>query len=268
MRFGYCLGLDFLREDAGEKLLFHAVAEAGFDYVELPLSGLSALSIDALSQLEKSLASIPCRACNLFFPPSLSIVGKNMDIAGIRAYLAKMLPLVASLGVETLVFGNGGARKIPEGATREGIWDNLRTLVEIMDEYAGKHGIIICVEPLNSTETNMLTSYGEAARLTKGLSHIATMIDSYHVAMEGQNFDDVLASPEKLKHLHTAYPQGRLVPSPQDDIAVYTAFVKIVNQLGYNDKISIEGGLRATNSADVYNQVTAALHTLKNLFAG
>jgi len=267
MRFGYCLGLDFLQEDAGQKSLFGMVAEVGFDYVELPLSGLWALPESELPRLEKSLTSIPCRACNLFFPPSLSIVGENMDISGIRAYLARMLPLVASLGVETLVFGNGGARKIPEGTMRESIWDNLRTLVEIMDEYADKHGVTICVEPLNSTETNILTSYGEAAKLTNGLNNVATMIDSYHVAMEAQAFDDVLEAPEKLKHLHTAYPEGRFVPSPQDSMVMYAEFVKVVKQLGYSGKISIEGRLRTTAPTDMYNEVAAALHTLINLFA-
>jgi len=242
------------------------VADTGFDYVELPLSGLSSLSPDELLRLEKALAYIPCRACNLFFPPNLSIVGKDMDIGGIRAYLEKMLPIAISLGSETLVFGNGGARKIPEGAARENIWENLRTLVEIMEEYATKHGIIIAVEPLNSAETNILNSYDEAALLTKGLNNVATMVDSYHVAMEGQNFDDVLETPGKLKHLHTAYPLGRLVPSPEDDMAKYAEFVKIVKQLGYNDKISIEGGLRTKNADEIYKEVEAALGVLRNLF--
>ncbi|MCL2286640.1 MAG: hypothetical protein FWC32_09810, partial [Firmicutes bacterium] len=123
MRFGYCLSLNFLSDSAGGTL-FDIVADVGFDYVELPLSGVSALSTEELLQLEKALARIPCRACNLFFPSSLTIVGENMDVSGVRAYLEKMLPLVANLGVETLVFGNGGARKIPEGATRENIWGN------------------------------------------------------------------------------------------------------------------------------------------------
>jgi sugar phosphate isomerase/epimerase len=246
--------------------LFNAVAEAGFDYVELPLSGLSVLTASELQKLKKSLTKIPCRACNLFFPPGLAIVGENTNTEGIKAYLEKMLPLVADMGVETLVFGNGGARKIPQGATRESIWGNLRALVEILDEYAVKTGIIIAVEPLNSTETNIITSYGEAAQLTSGLSNVATMIDSYHVAMEKQNFNDVLENPQQLKHLHTAYPAGRLVPSPQDGTVVYTEFVSVVKQVGYDNKISIEGALRTKNPSEVYDEVVAALSLLRNLF--
>jgi len=264
MRFGYCLNANFLQGDEASQKLFNAVADAGFDYVELPLFSLSTMSANELSQLKK--AAVPCRACNLFFPPYLSIVGPGMDIAGVRAYLEKMLPLVADLGVETLVFGNGGARKIPEDASHESIWANLRTLVEIMDEYAAKTGVIISVEPLNTMETNILNSYGEAATLTKGLQNVATMVDSYHAAMENQNFDDVFATPEKLKHLHTAYPVGRLVPSPEDDMSKYTEFVKMVKQVGYNDKISVEGGLRTKPLDNMYVEIAAALQVLKNLF--
>lgn len=264
MRFGYCLNANFLQGDELSQKLFNAVADAGFDYVELPLFSLSIMSDKELSLLDK--AAIPCKACNLFFPPSLSIVGSSMDIAGIRAYLEKMLPLIKDLGVETLVFGNGGARRIPEGVTKESIWADLRTLVEIMDEYGVKTGIIISVEPLNTTETNIINSYGEAAMLTKGLQNVATMVDSYHAAMENQNFDDVFVDSEKLKHLHTAYPAGRLIPSLEDDMGKYAEFVKMVKQVGYNNKISVEGGLRSKQPEDIYEEVAAALQVLKNLF--
>jgi len=264
MRYGYCTGLGFLKGDAFGLSLFQAVVSAGFDYVELPLSSISELSADELTQLEKFLTKIPCRACNLFFPPALAIVGPNMDIGGIQKYLLKMLPLVMNLGVETIVFGNGGARRVPEGAMHEDIWANLRTVVEIMDEHATKTGITIVVEPLNKLETNILNSYGEAAKLTDGLQNVATMIDSYHAFMENHNFDDVFAAPEKLQHLHTAYSAKRLVPSGKDDVLTYANFVQMVNKLGYSNKISIEGGLR--NELPMEEEISDALQTLKGLF--
>ena len=65
MRFGYCMGINFLD---GDMLVFEAVIEAGFDYVELPLSAISGLSAEKLSELKKALQAIPCKAANLFFP--------------------------------------------------------------------------------------------------------------------------------------------------------------------------------------------------------
>ncbi|MCL2356459.1 MAG: sugar phosphate isomerase/epimerase [Defluviitaleaceae bacterium] len=259
MKYGYCMDLKFLNEQ--ERALFDAVAEAGFDYVELPFSELSALS--GIAGLKKELEKIPCRACNLFFPPALKIVGAGMDSNGIIAYLERMLPLAAELGIESLVFGNGGARKIPEGATREEVWANLRLIVELMDVYAGQNGIKISVEPLNRTETNIINSYAEAVELTFGLKNVGAMIDSYHVAMENHTYEDVVKYPEVL-HLHTAYPTGRMVPSPNDPAGTYDEFVRAVKQIGYNDKISIEGAIK--NPANVKAEVKAALEVMRGWF--
>ena len=263
MRYGYCMNLDFM--DGGfAKSIFDSVAKAGFDYVELSLSAISALSENGLAQLSEQLQAIPCKACNLFFPPGLAIVGKNMDERGIRAYLARMLPLMANMGVETLVFGNGGARNVPQGAAYEDIWQDLRHLVQIMDEYAGRYGITICVEPL--CDSNIITTYGEGVTLTAGLANVATMVDSFHAATAGQHFDEVLQNPAKLKHLHTAYPDGRLVPAPTDDMTKYADFVRVIKQVGYHDKISIEGAPRTTDPVKIPEEMAAALQTLKNLF--
>lgn len=262
MRFGYCLGLNFLN---GDFEVFNAVSEAGFDYVELPLSALSALQPREFAELEKALSAIPCKACNLFFPREITLVGPGMDVPGITAYLERMLPVAASLGIETLVFGNGGARKIPDGATRDSVWANLRTIAELMEEHAGKAGVTIAVEPLNTTETDIINSYGEAVELTTGLTHVAAMVDSYHVAMEKQNFDDMLKAPEKLAHLHTAFPIGRYVPSPADDMTQYADFVSAVKQAGYNGKLSIEGGLRSSEG-NRRKEIADALAVLQKMF--
>ena len=267
MKFGYCLDIQFLNGDTTSRTIFDAVAEAGFDYVELPFSAISALDSGKIAQLKQALTTIPCKACNLFFPPSLTIVGSKMDLAGIKSYLERMLPLAEELGMENLVFGNGGARKTPPGESREDIRKNLRTIAETMETYAEKSKIIISIEPLNTTETDIINSYAEAVDLTKGLTHVSAMIDSYHVVMENQNYDDVLQTPSEMKHLHTAYSKERLVPSPNDDMNHYADFVKTVKQLGYNNKISIEGKLRATDSEGIAAEVKASLTVLKNLFA-
>ncbi|MCL2405776.1 MAG: sugar phosphate isomerase/epimerase [Defluviitaleaceae bacterium] len=265
MQYGYCLSTKFIQGDALAQATYDAIVDAGYDYVELPLSALSEMPPSEVAKLKQALQAIPCKACNLFFPGSINIVGPQRDMSSVNAYLEKMLPLAASLGVETLVFGNGGARKIPDGQTREAIWDNLREVVEAMDHHARKTGIAISVEPLNHTETNIINSYGEAVDLTKGLTHVATMVDSYHVAKDSQSYDDVYKNPQALLHLHTAYPIGRMVPSPQDDIAIYADFVQMVKKLEYNGKISVEGALKATDPHGIKAEVMACLDVLKEM---
>ena len=266
MQYGFCLDTGFLTGDAESHIIFNAVGEAGFDYAELRLNSLWGITAKETAALKEALGIIPCKACNYFFPASITLVGPQRDMAGIDAYLEKMLPLALDLGVENLIFGNGGARKIPENESRQTIWAHLREIVECMDKHARNAGIIISVEPLNSRESNIINSYGEAVELTAGLTHVSAMIDSYHVAMDGQNYEDVYKNPEALWHLHTAYPAGRMAPSPTDDMSIYADFVQMVKKLGYNGKISVEGSLRATEPLAIKAEVKACLETLRQLF--
>ena len=266
MRYGYCMNVEFLRGDETSKAIFEAVAAAGFDYVELPLNALWGLTPGEMAALKEALKKIPCRACNIFFPGSLAVVGPQADMQQVNAYIEKMLPLAANLGAEVIVFGNGGARKVPEGESREAVWSRLRQVVEVMDAHAKNAGVNIVVEPLNASETNMINTYGEAVALSHGLAYVSTMIDSYHVAKDGQSYDDVYKYPQALGHLHTAYPVGRMVPSPGDDMSLYAEFVKMVKTLGYDGKISVEGGLRAKEPQDIKAEVRASLDVLRAMF--
>ena len=271
MTFGYCASIDFIKTQDStslQKQIFDAVVAAGYDYVELPLFAISQLTEGELEALKGELERIPCRACNIFFPPANSVVGEAFNEEYVNQYLAKMIPIAKSLGVEVLVFGNGGARNAPEGANHQSILANIRTILEIMDKHLAGTGITVVVEPLNKTETNMVNSYGEAAALVNGLANVKTMVDSYHVAMEQQDYSDVMASPEYLKHLHTAYPAGRLVPSKQDDASLYASFVDVVKKTGYNGMISIEGGLPNCEKMTVAEKVAEGLSVVKAMFQG
>ncbi|MCL2421155.1 MAG: sugar phosphate isomerase/epimerase, partial [Defluviitaleaceae bacterium] len=170
MRFGYCLNLQFLEGDDLSRRIFDAVCESGFDYVEFPLNALSALSPDKIAGLKRELAAkgVPCRACNLFFPFDMPIVGPERDRKVIRNYIEKAIATAADIGMETAVFGNGGARRANDGLSKAGVYADLRDIIEMMDPIAEKNGVTITVEPLNQKETNMINSYTEAVQLTEG----------------------------------------------------------------------------------------------------
>ena len=266
MRFGYCLNLQFLKGDETSLSIFDAVCESGFDYLELPMFSLMELNSGEFLQLKKKLADkgAVCRATNVFFPQVLPIVGPEKDISKAKDYIDKALALAADLGVETIVFGNGGARRVGEGMSHEGVWSDLRELAEIMDDFAGKNGVNVVIEPLNQKETNMIVSYTEAVKLVEGLKHVCAMCDWYHVQTDRQTLDDLLEYPNMLGHLHIAYGAGRLIPSPDDDMALYDEFIKAVKKLGYNNKLSIEGGFRGTEPTAV--EIGKSLEALKKMF--
>ena len=252
MKFGRCTKIDF------EKI--HAIAAAGFDYIELEFADLAQYdNVPALKKVMRE-ANIPCLSCNVFFIPTIKLVGRDRDVAGIEAYLSRMLPLAADLGMETLVFGNGRARSVPEGENPEEIQKHLRDIVERMETHAARNGLKIAVEPLGHTETDMILSYSQAVALTEGLTHVGAMVDSYHVLCNNQDYYNVAAHPEKLFHVHTAYSLERLAPASADDPAQYAPLVQALRQANYNGKISIEANERGT-----YAESFAAMQSFFNL---
>ena len=83
IRFGVCTGADQLA----------AVIEAGYDYIELGLARIAALSDEEFATLERTIREAPIKAesYNGFFPGEIAIVGENMDMDVITAYVEKAL---------------------------------------------------------------------------------------------------------------------------------------------------------------------------------
>src|SRR5262249_25937777 len=55
------------------------------------------------------------RAATLFLPATLKVTGPAIDRDRQHAYVEKAFDRLARLGVEVVVFGSGGARRVPDG---------------------------------------------------------------------------------------------------------------------------------------------------------
>ena len=251
MKFGFCA-------DLWNMPMLDAIQTAGFDFVEFPLREIAALSEDDFLRLLD--LKIPCLVCNIFFP-DMPLVGPNHNKKEIFAYTEKALSRAARLGVKKVVLGSGSARTAPKGYDITDAMNDLRKLLEYLNN--NSKGITICLEPLNRTETNTIIIYETAVAMTYDLDNIKITFDLYHALMENRPSSDILLAPEKLGHLHIAYSEERLVPSPNDNMSAYTSFAKAVKQSGYNETISIEGSLK---SDDIQKEIYDSLVMLKGLF--
>src|SRR5947207_4587209 len=98
-----------------------AAKAAGFDYIEVGTSEIAALS-DA--DFEKTLQEVarvglPVPAANLFLPSTLKATGPAVDQEQQLAYVRKAFERLSRLGVQTVVFGSGGARRVPDGFSKD-----------------------------------------------------------------------------------------------------------------------------------------------------
>src|SRR6266850_4861126 len=106
-----------------------AAKAAGFDYVEVSTTEIAALP-DA--DFEKTLQDVrqvglPTPAANLFLPATLKVTGPAIDPEQQVAHVRKAFDRLSRLGTEIVVFGSGGARRVPDGFSKD---EGFKQLVE------------------------------------------------------------------------------------------------------------------------------------------
>jgi len=236
-----------------------AAKAAGFDYVEVSATEVAALSDAdfeaAAARLKQEGIATP--SANLFLPQTIKVVGPDVDVAQQTAHVKKVMTRLSKLGVEILVFGSGGARRVPEGFSRDEAWTQLVDFSRRAADEARRHGITITIEPLRRQETNIVNTAAEGLQLVEAVNHpnFQLMIDFYHLASEHEDPAIVLKAKDHLRHLHFANPQGRVFPQKWDEYD-YAPFFANLKAIGYDKRISMEG---STTDLAAQGPVTVAL---------
>jgi D-psicose/D-tagatose/L-ribulose 3-epimerase len=224
-----------------------AAKAAGFEYLELGTSEITALS-DA--DYESAVAHIrqlglPVPVTNLFLPATLKVTGPEVDREEQIRYVRKAFTRLSRLGTGIVVFGSGGARRVPEGFPKDDAFKQLVEFGRRIALEARTHNITIAVEPLRRQETNIINSAAEGLELVSAVDHpnFQLMIDFYHLASEREDPAIVLRAREHIRHLHMANPQGRVFPLAWDEYD-YAPFFASLRTIGYDRRISIEASAK------------------------
>lgn len=112
LEFGVCTNfLETPDTDPVGMCRIPAIAEAGFQYVELPLCHVAALSDGEFERLADVIRSSGLRspaACNLF-PDQMPLLGGQANPGEISAYLEHALCRASRLGIRKVVFASVSA---------------------------------------------------------------------------------------------------------------------------------------------------------------
>jgi sugar phosphate isomerase/epimerase len=108
-----------------------------------------------------------------------------------------------------------------------------------LDEF----GIIVALEGLVKAETTMLNTTDQSIHLAKlaDIPNIKVMVDLYHAANEGEDFNDFAKHRGFIMHSHIGKPKPRVMPSP-DDGYDYKPFFAALRSAGFNGRMSVEAG--------------------------
>lgn len=244
MKFGCCTNMIATAPDGTGVEFVERLAGLGFDYIELPLAEMSALSEGAFAALAERVerSGIRCEVCNNFFPKGMRLTGPHIDKAAIRSYVELAIGRAARLGVEVIVFGSGPAKQVPEGYPPE---QGYRQVVELLREIAPRaeqQGIAIAIEPLRSAECNLINTFAEGCRLAGDVNspNVKVLVDYYHLSQESEPVEHVARDGKAyLRHVHFARSLGRAFPAAADgdDCA---PFFHALKGAEYNRRISLE----------------------------
>lgn len=263
MRYGCCVNMVTQTRDVSGTDVVPVLKKLGYDYAELSLSHLCALSDEAFDKVSHQLLSFgfPLEACNNFFPPGLRLTGAETDGNAIRLYLDRAFQRASVLGVKVIVFGSGGARMVPEGYPSSGALWQLIDLLKLLQGYCQETGITIAIEPLRKQECNMVNTYREALVLAQlaDVPKVNCLLDFYHLVEENEALQVIYTDTNRLAHVHFCEPMGRVFPSA-GNAALYRNWLTSLSNIGYDHRISIEA-----YSHNFETDAAEALDLLRNI---
>jgi len=217
--------------------------EAGCDYVEENVTGF--LQGTAEQWETPATGVLPVEAGNAMVPPQLKIVGDAVDWAGLKTYMKRVMERAQAVGMKTVVFGSGGARRVPEGFSREKAKQQILDFSRMIAELAEPHGVTIALEHLQQTECNIITSVAESTQYVQevGHGHFRMLVDSYHLWQEKESLDSVKAALPWICHVHLADVGSRCAPGqgPVQSTAMYRDLFRVLKDGGYDGRVSVEG---------------------------
>ena len=144
-------------------------------------------------------------------------------------------------------------QQMVEGRTDRQIQEFLGYCADASD----RTGVVVAIEPLNLTESNILNTVTEGAEMARriGRPGVRDLADTYHMEKDGEPLSAIVAAADVLAHTHTA-DTGRFAPGTgtYDHVAMFRAF----REAGYDARLSIECAWNDFNS-----QIGPALAHLK-----
>lgn len=218
------------------------LAEAGYDFCELPAAAVQPFETDADVQETLTILKqlpIPAEAFNLLVPRQLRLLGPEYDPAALRTYLQRAFTRMVAIGGQVAVLGSGGARNFPDDMARTDALDQLAVSLSLAGEEAARAGITLVLEPLNTRESNVFNTVTEAYNFIKNrkVPHMQVLADLHHMEMDDEPLANVVTAADMLRHVHVADGERK---APGSGGYNYPGFMQALRQAGYDTRISIE----------------------------
>jgi sugar phosphate isomerase/epimerase len=269
MKFGTCCNPKMLGfPGASFSQNVETLRAAGAQFLEFPVSSVHAEG-DAreFDALQAALKNVPLRveAFNVFLPAHHRITGPDVNLESVLAYSRVALARCKALGGEIVVLGSAGARKVSADFDLPTAQKQFAAFCRELAPVAAETEIMICIEPLNHRDDNLILSVEHGARIVDEVAHpsIQLLADFYHIMVEEEPLENIAAAGARLKHTHVA-DKGRVAPGfSSEGEADFIGFFGALHRAGYDSstpdaRCSFEG-----SAPDLFKQAAPMFELLR-----
>lgn len=155
-------------------------------------------------------------------------------------YLSAVVDYCSDLGGDYIIFGSPRRRDLMPGVTREQGEEWLLDSFAPAVERAAEKDVIICLEPLGTSESNFINSAAEAIALVERLPspYFKIMLDVKAMASESKPIADVIrTSRDHFKYLHANDPN---LKGPGFGDVDFVPIGEALREVGYTGFASVE----------------------------
>jgi D-psicose/D-tagatose/L-ribulose 3-epimerase len=195
-----------LNTDELGRLATH-VAEMGFDHIEVPIEGDNEVDYARAGEIARD-RGLTVSACAAIGPDQDLISPDPATRAGGMSYVRGAIEAARGLGATNLIgpmYSAVGRTWQQAPDEREKDMELLTGELRELSDYAGEHGVVLCIEPLNRFETSFINLTSQAIELVDRVGHPACglLLDTFHMNIEERSLGDAIRSAGgRLKHVH------------------------------------------------------------------
>ncbi len=155
-------------------------------------------------------------------------------------YMLDLIDCCADIGGEVLIFGSPQQRKVQAGWSYAEAWQSAVEMMHRCGEYAQERGVLFCVEPLSTNETDFIVKVDEAAALVRQVDHpgFQMMVDTKAMSHTPHPIPDQMRRVNPLfHHVHVNDPNLR---GPGMGDLDFRPILKTLQDLNYSRWVSVE----------------------------
>jgi sugar phosphate isomerase/epimerase len=222
-----------------------AMAQAGYDFAELPCDELRAeVSDESFERLRGQLSAVglPVEVCSRFLPRDFKLVGPDVGWSRFTDSVDTELARAAALGAELVLWANGPSRTVPDGFPREQAFEQMVTAGRYVAAGARAHGLMVVFEGLNASSSNFILLLEEALQLVNAIGEpeIAVMADIYHMSRNQEPLASIAQLGPSLHYVHVCDHDRRPPGTHPEEGPTYAELFSVLRAMGYSGRVSIE----------------------------